>query len=124
MPARFEIDKEKRLVRSEVWGEVTFADIRNHQDALLAHPEFNPEFDQLYDATGVTSTEVTAGQVQSMALKTVFSSTSRRAFVAPEPSIYGMIRIYETHYSMLDSPANLRVFRDKSSALQWLQRER
>lgn len=123
MPARFEIDKQKRLVRSVAWGEVTIDDLRNHQRSLLAHPDFNPDFDQLYNLEGVTSAELTGDQIRSLALLGVFSSSSRRAIVAPAPSVFGMARMFETYYSMIDNPASVEVFRDESSALQWLQRE-
>ncbi len=32
----------------------TFAEVKKYQDQLLADPDFNPEFDQLMDGTGIT----------------------------------------------------------------------
>lgn len=123
MPARFEIDKQKRLVRSVAWGEVTFADFLHHQKTLSAHPDFNPRFDQLVNLADVMSIDMTGDQTRSLTLSRVLSNTSRSAIVAPAPSVFGMARMYETYYSMLDNPANLRVFRDESSALEWLERD-
>ena len=121
MPAKFEIDKPGRLVRSSAWGKLTLADLRDHREALLGHPDFNPDYDQLIDFSEVTFVELTGAQIHSATLDTVFSSKSRRALIAPAPTVFGLARMYETYYSMLDNPANLRVFRDKSSALKWLE---
>ena len=123
MPAKFEIDKLNRIVRSEAWGELTPADLRDHRERLLAHPDFNPDFDQIIDFSDVTSVELTGGQIHSSTLDTLFSSKSRRAFVAPTPTVFGLARMYETYYSMLENAASVRIFHDKSSALQWLERD-
>jgi len=41
------IDKPRRLIITRAKGSVMFDDIRNHQDRLLADPDFDLSFDQL-----------------------------------------------------------------------------
>src|SRR5208282_5677900 len=60
MPARYVIDKQRRLVISTAWGHLTFAESRAHQDQLARDPDFSPTFDQLLDATAITTIELSA----------------------------------------------------------------
>ncbi len=121
MPVQFEIDQRKRLVISTASGEVTFNDVRKHQDALLAHPDFNPEFDQVFHFTDTASLKVSSSaEVREIATRQVFAETSRRALVAPTDFIFGISRMYETYYSMLKNPAQTRVFDNLKTALEWL----
>jgi len=123
MPVQFEIDKSKRLVMSTASYEVTFNDMKKHRDALLAHPDFNPEFDGVFHFTDTASLKMSSAEIREIAARTGFSKTSRRAIVAPTDMLFGMSRMYETYYSMLEHPAQIHVFDNLEAALQWLGRK-
>jgi len=117
MPVSYKIDKKRRLIVT--WGEgcVTFAEVRDHQDRLLNEPDFDETFNQLVDATRVTKLDVSAEEARVIASRQIVASTSRRAFVATEPSIYGVGRMMETYHG---SKAQVCVFHSLDAALAWL----
>jgi hypothetical protein len=122
MPARFEIDKVRRLVRSFAWGTVTLADFLQNQRTLRTHPEFNPDFDQISDYSEITSVAISAEEVQLLAHQTLFSTKSRLAFVAPSKLAFGMVRMFEAYHELSSTPSNTMVFTNVSEALAWLNR--
>lgn len=65
MPYRYVIDNERRVVVSVGWDCVTFADATSHQIQLLSDPDFNPEFNQLVDATAVTALDLSVDEIVS-----------------------------------------------------------
>ena len=66
MPCRYIIDQEKRLVISTAWDRLTFAEAKAHQDQLAIDPGFNPAFNQLIDATAVSTLEMTNDEAKSL----------------------------------------------------------
>jgi hypothetical protein len=120
MPCRYVIDQQRGLVISTAWDRVTFADVKAHQDQLSTDPAFNPEFNQLVDASAVTAVDATIDQIKTIAKRGIFSSASRRAFVATRPDVFGIGRVMGTYSEMGRVPQQVRVFYDLPSALEWL----
>ena len=120
MPCKYVIDREKRLVITSAWDRVTFAEVITLQDQLRADPEFNPDFDQLVDASAVTGIDATVEEVKKAASRRTFSSVSRRAFVATNPEVFAMGRLLGAHLGMGRVPQQVHVFYDVPSALEWL----
>lgn len=120
MPLRYFIDKERRLVTTTAWGDVGFEETKAHQDRLVNDPEFDPEFNQLIDASGITALHMSIQEARIVASQPIFSATSRRAVVATDPFIFGMARLMEAYHSIarLQSPVN--VFYDLEKAYEWL----
>jgi len=117
LPVRYVIDKEHRLVISIGEGSVTYREVRDHQDQLLRDPDFDATFNQLADATIATRFDMSAEEARQIALRVIFSPTSRRAFVAAQPAIYGLGRLMEVHH---ERHGQAQVFYDRDSALKWL----
>jgi hypothetical protein len=67
MTVRHSIDKQRRLVVSTAEGLVTFDDVRGHQDRMLADPDFDASFDQLFDATSATKVDLSADEIRTLA---------------------------------------------------------
>ncbi len=123
MPCTYVIDKERGLVISTGLGRVTFVEMQDHQDQLVKDPDFNPEFNQLIDATAVTEVELSRDTAQDLASRKVFSSTSRRALVATKPAVFGMGRVLMAYVETSDSPSVTNVFYELAPALKWLEGE-
>jgi hypothetical protein len=87
-------------VHGAVKGVVTFEEIRTNQDQLRSDPAFNPDFNQLVDGTRITTLEVSPAEALSIAGRTAFSSKSRRAWVATEPSVFGMRRLGAVYHEL------------------------
>jgi len=120
VPIRYVIYKDLRLVVSIGYGRMAYAEIKAHQDALLADPEFDPGFNQLIDMRGVATLDISIDEAKLAANRKLFSPGSRRAFLATSPSVFGMGRLLETYHEMSASPSRASVFYDLSSALEWL----
>jgi len=51
----------------------------------------------------------------------IFSFTSKRAFVAANTAVSGMVRMWEIFTEISDNPSQIRLFNDLPSALRWLK---
>ncbi len=120
MPCSYVIYKELRLVITTAWGNVTIHEMRTHDDQLRNDPDFRPEFNQLVDGTPIVSVEATSDQIAMAVGRSAFAPSSRRAYVAHSPSVFGMQRMITTHIELSKTPSQLAVFKDIPSALKWL----
>jgi hypothetical protein len=123
MPFRYVVHKEYRLVVSTGSDCVTFDEIRARQDQTKTDPDFNPEFNQVVDLRAVTRFDMSSEQAKALARRMIFATTSKRAFVAASPAIFGVARMWEIFTEMADHPSEIRVFYGLPAALTWLDLE-
>ncbi len=123
MPFSYAVYREHRLVISTGSGRVTWEEIKERQDETKTDPAFNPEFNQLVDLRAVTGFDMTSEHARVLARRMIFSLTSKRAFVAANPAVYGVGRMWEIFTEMSDNPSHIRVFYDLPPALKWLDLE-
>jgi hypothetical protein len=120
LPCRYFIDKERRLVISTGWDDVTAEEMQAHQDQLLNDPDLNPEFNQIIDARKVTAVEASSQEIRRLARRNPFSTTSRRAVVATLPAVFGVARMLSSYHELSQKPSQIYCFYDLPSALRWL----
>jgi len=120
MPCSYVIDKQRRLVTTTGVDRLSFTEMKAVQDQMESDPGFDPSFNELIDMTGVTTLDLTVDQAKVIANRQHFSSTSRRAFVATSPAVFGMGRLMEAYHSMAKKPAQASVFSNREEALHWL----
>ena len=120
MPFTYHIDKERRRVISTGSGVLTSADIVNHQTELSADPDFCPDFDTVADFSKVTKVEATSATVQGAARRSLFSRNSRIAAVATNDEAYGLLRMYAAFREMSGGQAQMKTFRSREEAINWL----
>ena len=120
MPLRYVIDKERRLVHTTGWDRLTFAQSRSYQDQLLNDPDFDSEFNQLVDLSALTGLGMSIEETKQLASRSGFAPMSRRAFIAPDPAVFGMSRLFEAYNEMSKARSQIHVFSDLPSALKWL----
>jgi hypothetical protein len=118
MPVKYRIDVPLRTVFTTPFGTYTDQDARQHVEDLRNEPDFESDFNQLFDASGVTSVELSGTCVREIASIRMFGEGSRRAFVAGTDVVFGMIRMFEMLRD--DFPDQIRVFRDIDDARAWL----
>ena len=121
MPAEYRIDRPRRTVYSRAWGILTDQDLIQNSAALYADPGFEAGLDQLYDFTEVTEVKVSSPVLLHLALSSRFAPTSRRAVAVSSDIAYGMARMYAILSGREDT---IQVFRDRPSAVQWLEAPR
>lgn len=118
MPVTHRVDVENRIVHTEYSGEVTDADLRAQYLALRNDPQFDPSFCEVIDTTHVTRAAVSSAALRECAGWVVFSSTARRALIAPTDLLYGVCRIYQGN---LDRGGDVtHVFRTRVDAIAWI----
>jgi hypothetical protein len=94
MPAFYKIDKENRLVMTTGSGILTMADAIAHQEKLQRDPDFDPSYSQLLDFSHVSKIEINSEHIRRIAQDSVFSPTSRRAFLVNNDTAYGLARMF------------------------------
>lgn len=120
MPCSYVIDKKRHLVVSTAWGCLTVEEMRLHDDQLRNDSDFSPEFSQLADGTKIERILGSGNEVKSAVSWSPFSETSKRAFLAPTPYIFGMARMATSYIEASGAPSQVGVFDDLDSALKWL----
>ncbi len=91
----------------------------SHQDRLLADPDFDPSFSQLLDFTHVAKIDLTAADVELLAVRNIFSPESRRAILVPNDLAFGFGRMYEILREAAGE-RGIRIFRSLEEALEWV----
>jgi hypothetical protein len=120
MPAEYRIDRSRRVVYSRAWGVLTDQDLAANRAALFADPAFEPDLAQLYDFAEVTEIRVTSATLVGLARTSRFAPTTRRAVVVSSDEAFGMARMYSI---LGDREELIQVFRDRASAMRWLDSE-
>jgi hypothetical protein len=118
LPATFEIDPQRRLVTSRIWGAVTDTEIFSHNEKLRADPRFDASYQQLVDMTGVTEIRVSTSTINQTSLDQFFEPGTRRAFVATDDAVFGMARMFALRAEGLGQ--RIEVFREEGLAREWL----
>jgi len=121
MPFGYVVYKDLRLVVSTGLNRVSWTEIKACQNQTKTDPNFNSEFDRIVDLRATTSFEMTSEQARVLARRMIFSFSSKRAFVASRPAIFGMGRMWEAYTELSDNPSQIQVFYDLSLALKWLR---
>ena len=122
MPVSYEINKERRLVLLTVWEACTTNDVQQFRKQVLSDRDFDPTFSQLADLTRITKVEITPDEIRMIATMSPFSPQSRRAIVAQDHLVFGVSKMFGILRGLRGEKL-LRVFRDRSEALEWLLEE-
>jgi hypothetical protein len=97
MPTKLRIDPDARIVYSTLSGDIETEDLVRQVAAIRAHPQFDPEFNELIDASAVTSFNVSSEDVRRLADQdSSFSPSADRVFVATQDLLFGLARMFQT----------------------------
>ena len=120
MPISSQIDSSLGVIFSEFQGVVTKEDISGQVEGFRTDPAFQPSFNHLIDARGVTRFDVSSEDMYSVSLHSVFNEKSRRAIVAGNDEMFGVGRMYQILREAYDRLDQVQVFRDVAEARRWL----
>ena len=121
MPITQQLDTARHRILTTVTGEITFADVRSHLEAVRSADAFT--YAELVDARGAGEPRPSASVIWNAAelFRTVRHRTpvGPRAIVVRSEFDFGLARVF----AMLVSPAiAVHVFRDSGEAEAWLER--
>ena len=123
MPTKLSVDTKGRMVYSSYYGDMTTTDLVQHIAAIRKHADFNPDFDELIDASGVTSFDVPSDDVRELASRdSPFHAHAKRVLVAPQDLVFGLGRMFQTFGS--EQRPHFVVVRTLDEAYRRLGRER
>jgi hypothetical protein len=118
LPARFEIDSEKRLVVVRFISEVTVQKITQYATDLQAHPAFRPTFGEIADLRKVREINLQADDFLRLADKIdPFSWEARRAFVVQNTLQSHAARMHR----ILRPKRNIEIFESFEQAERWVR---
>jgi hypothetical protein len=118
MPASYQIDTDRRIILSSASGKLTDQDLREHQRAVLADPDFEPTLNQLWDLQQVEQLDISTAAIRDLANSRSYAAETKRAVVAPRDVLYGTARMFQTLHE--EAPEDFQVFRDVGEAKGWL----
>ena len=119
MPADFFIDARLGMVFSKATGVIRWVDAVDHMDRLSTHPDFRPEFNQLFDFREAQGVALSHDEIHRLSTRKIFGERSRRAFVVAGDFQFGIARMFSIYREMQGEPG-IQVFREMNKALTWL----
>jgi len=125
LPFSYVVYKKHRLVVGTGTGRVTYDEIKARRDQTKGDPDFNSDFNQsdfnqIVDLRAATTVDLTVDQARELASRNIFSPTSRRAFIATTPAVFGMGRMWESYTEIAQKTSQIRIFSNLLSAIDWL----
>ena len=123
MATKLTIDPKLKIVYSTYYGDMTTTDLVQHIAAIRKHPDFDPDFDELIDASGVTAFDVPSDDVRELASReSPFHARAKRVLVAPQDLVFGLGRMFQTFGN--EQRPHFVVVRTLDEAYRRLGRER
>jgi len=117
------IDRDRRVATVRLTGTLQATDIKDAFSAMVAHPDFEPGFNSLWDLRGASAArldfEALRDVVRAAAFKKDARGSGKVAVVVAHDVDYGVSRIYEMLASGL--PTVVNVFRRLEEAEAWFQ---
>lgn len=96
MSAVLKIDRHRKLVCSTFYGEVSDEELVRHGSIIAADPDFDPEFSEIVDLSGVTFPAISETTLAGMAsAKSIFSDSVLHVVVAPAELPFQLARSYQ-----------------------------
>ena len=126
MPIEYWIDDERRVVFVEGQGVFTGEEVFAYQKEVWSRPEV-AGYGELVDMSKVERIELPApkrvGELAALSASMDSpNSPSKMAIVAPEDMIFGLGKMYQARRHLQPAGTKeVRVFRDRESALDWLE---
>ena len=126
MTIKTSIDPKAGVATHRVTGEIDMEQIRQAWDKLLAHPDFDPAIDVLWDLSACSRATLNSRDIERIRDETAAVLERRQpgykvALVAPKDLYFGLCRMFEAYAD--DLPIKVHVFRKLDDAWRWLTGE-
>jgi hypothetical protein len=118
MPGSFTIDVPNRVVTSLFKGRVVAHDIRQLQESILSHPDFDPSFRHLVDFREVKSLDLSGKEIRDTAETAPWVPEAGRVILAPMDLAFGLGRMFQMIRDVYGD--QVQVFRNSDEAMAWL----
>ena len=96
MPITLSIDAEKKVVYSSFHGVIENAEFASDAETITSHPQFDPDYDEILDARGVTDFRVLPQTLQKLAKDTIYSFQSIHVVIVPRGPLLELARSFRS----------------------------
>ena len=114
MPVHVSVDRNRKLVVSTYFGEVTDADVARQVSDIRQQAPYGPTYRVITDFTQVTQFNISSSEIRSVAGSESPLAQARRVMVAPSDVAYGTSRMFQT--LALGTRPNITVVRTLAEA--------
>ena len=124
MPLHFSLEPEQPYFITRAVGEIDDSQLLEYYRVVYSRPELSPMKAELADLSEADWTRVTASGTAELArtIEKIFVELGieslKTALYSPGDLPFGLSRMYQAWAD--SSPELVRVFRDKSKAIEWL----
>lgn len=121
MPTDYVIDAEQRAVFTLAVGTLSILDLLDSLTRLLADTRFSPSFHHIADfrLVAVDAPQLSSADIRSLATRTVFDASARRAFIIGSAPAFDLAKMYAAERQS-GGESNIRTFHDLETAVQWV----
>ena len=127
MPGGYHRDPKSNMLFVRFWGVVVDEDFERLAREMVADPSIGPNTKEFVDMGDVERMEVSSRAVRlitQLDLEHAAKFSGRRTAVyAPTDAAFGTVRMYEMISDSLEAPSRVAVFRKKSEAHAWLEKQ-
>ncbi len=119
MPAVVKIDRQRRLVCSTFYGELTDEELLRHHATIAADPLFDPNFSEIADFSAVSKVTVSEAAMAALARRqSLYGASATHVVVAPQEIAFQLAGQYRAMAQ--ETRPNLVVVRTLAEAYQRL----
>jgi hypothetical protein len=94
MAVQLTIEVDRQVVISTFTGEINDADLLSVHPLIRSHPDFDPDFSEILDFSGVTAANLSTAAIQHASQRpSNFNPTSKHIVVAPQDFLFGLARM-------------------------------
>ena len=119
MSLAYQIDAGRRLVITTASGVLSDADLIAHQQCLVQDAQFDGGYGQLVDPTDIRGGQVTFETLMSIAARSPWPETTRRALVVNGGIVTSIADLYRSELGA--AAPNVKLFQSRDDALDWLE---
>ena len=120
MPFETSFYRDRRLMITRAWGQITPADVRAYRQELAARPEFDPTWAHVVDARDADQFDISSDEIRRLAETSVLAPSARRALVATDRATFGLCRMYGTLFELQVDGSAVGVFTTLDDAIEWV----
>jgi hypothetical protein len=122
MGMSYTIHRERRLVRSRMWGAVSTADIADLVSRIMVDARFEPHFRSISDFREVATLTGDSVGFGGIASTQLYLPGTPRAVVASSDDVLETLRVFATYSERFGQV--VRVFTDLAEAERWVEVDR
>lgn len=123
MPITLSIDAQNKIVYSSLHGVVEDAEFARHVQTIRSHGQFDPGFDEILDARGVTDFLVSPKTLDELAAKdTIFHATSAHVVIVPRGPLLELAKSFRS--AAEQTRPNFFIVRTPEEAYECLRQHR